>query len=678
MDALLTAPAIKVLLAGAPLSVVWLTLALRRFNGRTSPLLRLIVEQALVVACFALGLAFQYLVLASVPLEPWAPFAATVPRAAALVALPIALVPGRFRGRALGVYLILFTALSFGDVIYLRYFGNVLPLLAFRSGTQIWDVRDLIADHTRRGDIWFLPALLAGLLTLFAWPARRAFARSLASVEALLLFVIAALAAYAAWPVKAVVDNWLKSERSYRVLNGTDAVQDNGYVVAHLKEASRSFRTLREHTNLTPAARARVKRFHDERAAVEPTQDSDYGIARGTNLLIVQVEGMQQWVIGARYGDQEITPFLNRLRERGLYFAELFDETGDSSTSDAEYMLFNSQFPLNVGSVAFRRAENHFVTLLHAFKDAGYTTFAGHAYAAGMWNRAVVYPRYGFDRAAFQPEFGGGPKLGWGIGDKPFVERAVPMLARLPRPFLGFLVTLTSHGPFQYVPAAERKLALGSIETTDFGGYLHSMRYEDEAIELLFGKLHARHLLENTTVVVYGDHDSRLRFPAFLASGIELTGENAGPERQRNILERISQRDFTTKRIPLFVLLPQKAERPPGTVRTLGGHVDVGPTLLHLYGLPRARSFIGQSLLPERAGHAIRVDGSAVDSNHIYIAANGGRCESYPTLEPRAPSECEALARDARDELDVSFSVTLSDLASELSGKRPPKARAER
>jgi phosphoglycerol transferase MdoB-like AlkP superfamily enzyme len=678
MTALLTPAAVKVLLAGVPLSVAWLTLALRRFGPGVRAPARLTVEYALVLAVFALALALQYLVLASVPLDAWAPFAKTVLNAAALVALPLALVPARFRGRAFGAYLVLLVALSFGDVIYLRYFGNVLPVLAFRSGTQVWDVRDVIVDYTRPSDIWFVPALFTAVLASFAWPARRPLRGTLAAIEALLFVGVAGLTAYAAWPVRAVVETWLQSERSYRVLNGTDAVQDNGYIVAHLKEASRSFRSLREHTNLSPSARARIERFHAERASAPP-QTPDYGIARGTNLLIVQVEGMQEWAIGARYAGQEITPFLNRLRQRALYFSELFDETGDSSTSDAEYMLYNSQFPLNVGSVAFRRAENHFVTLLHAFKDARYTTFAGHAYAAGMWNRAVLYPRYGFDRAAFQPEFGAGPKLGWGIGDKPFVERAVPMLARLPQPFVGFLVTLTSHGPFQYVPMAERKLSLGSIETTDFGGYLHSMRYEDESIELLFEKLAAKGLLENTTVVVYGDHDSRLRFPAFLADNVELapeTSEVVGG--QRSLVQRIAQRDFTTKRIPLFILLPQKAERPGGTVRTLGGHVDVGPTLLYLYGLPRPRSFIGQSLLPERPGHALRVDGSAVDSNHIYIAANGGRCESYPQLERKPMAECDALAKAAREELDVSWSVTLSDLASELSGKRPTKTRAER
>ncbi|MGC4087829.1 MAG: LTA synthase family protein [Polyangiaceae bacterium] len=654
------------LLTGIPVGLSLAVLTLRRFGWRYPAWVHVVVEACLLPAFFGLALSFQYLLLSLVPLDAWAPFAGSALHAAALAALPVALTPLRFRGRALGVYLLLFVALSFGDLIYLRYFGNVLPVLAVRSGSQVWDVRDIVFDYTERRDAWLLPALGAGLLAALAWPRRAASRDSARWLEASLFAAGLGLCLSEAWQVKGLVEQWMQNERSYRVLNGTDAVQDNGYIIAHVKEVARAIRTEREQRQLSPETMASVKRFHEARA-VEPTHDSDYASARGSNLLIVQVEGMQEWVIGTRYAGQEITPFLNRLRERALYFDQMFDETGDSSTSDAEYMLFNSQFPLSMGSVAFRRADNRFVTLLHSFKDVGYVAFAGHAYAAGMWNRAVLYPKYGFDRAAFQPEFGEGQKLGWGLGDKPFVERAVPMLARLPRPFLGFLVTLTSHGPFQYVPQSERKLALSAIETTDFGGYLHSMRYEDEALGLLFDKLEAARLLEHTTVVVYGDHDSRLRFPSFLADGVELPFDTR---------QRLSQRDFSTKRIPLFVRLP--ASKPPRRVHGVGGLVDLGPTLLYLYGLPRPHSFIGRSLLPERAGTALRVDGSAVDGQRIFIAANGGRCESFPELKPRPPAECDDLTRAAREELEISWRVTLSDLASELSGKVPPRSLAER
>ncbi|HEX3773177.1 MAG TPA: LTA synthase family protein, partial [Polyangiaceae bacterium] len=430
----------------------------------------------------------------------------------------------------------------------------------------------------------------------------------------------------------------------------------------------RSIRDARQHGSITPDEFSKVKQYLAERAK-EPKDDPDFGLARGTNLLIVQVEAMQKWVVGAHVRGQEVTPFLNSLRDRAWSFDHLYDETGDSSTSDCEYMVLNSEFPIPQGSVAFRRDSNHFVTLLHAFKDAGYTTFAGHAYAAGMWNRGVLYPKYGYDQTAFRDELGDGPKLGWGIGDKLFFERVLPRMQHLKQPFVSVLITLTSHGPFNYVPVSEHKLKLGPFDATDIGNYLHSMRYNDEAIEQLFAELRSTGLLDNLTVVIYGDHDSRMKFSTYQTAELDVS-----PDIQR----RIAMRDYTTKQIPLLIVLPEKLHAAPRVVHTIGGQVDIGATLVHLFGLARPGSFMGQSLVPEHAGHASRIDGSGVNDQLIYTAPGGGRCESFPDFSRRDRAACAELSKKTQEELNMSWDVTLLDLATKLAGKEPGKTAAKR
>jgi lipoteichoic acid synthase len=219
------------------------------------------------------------------------------------------------------------------------------------------------------------------------------------------------------------------------------------------------------------------------------------------------------------------------------------------------------------------------------------------------------------------------------------------------------------------VPPRERKLNLGSIDSSEFGGYLHSMRYNDEAIEQLFGEFQRAGLLENTTIVIYGDHDSRMKFPAYQASETDLP-----PDIQR----RLAIRDYTTKQIPLLVVLPEKLHAAPRVVHTLGGQVDIGATILHLFGVKRPGSFIGQSLLPERAGHASRIDGSGVAGDKIYIAPGGGRCETFPDFKRLDKGACADLSKKTQEELNMSWDVTLLDLASKLAGKEPEKAAAKR
>jgi len=642
-------------------------IGLRLLKGRAPVWLRLAFELLLVPSAYLMGLAIIYLALPLTDLEPWNGFKRAAFYSAAVFALPVALIPGFYRARGYALVMGLLLLIVFGDLIYLRYFGNILPVLAIGGGGQLWDVRDIIVKYTRARDAWLLLVFAVSVSLPFVWPKPDKADAPIALRSALDLVLVLTCVSFLL-PLPGLVQRWMDSDRSWRVLNGTDAVQDSGIVVAHIKEIARSIRDARQHGSISEEEFAKVRKYHEARAA-SPTSDADFGVARGTNLLILQVEAMQKWVIGAHDRGQELTPFLNRLRDRAWFFDHLYDETGDSSTSDCEYMVLNSQFPIPQGSVAFRRDENHFVTILHAFKEVGYTTFAGHAYAAGMWNRAVLYPRYGFDQTAFRDELGEGPKLGWGIGDKLFFERVMPRLEQLKAPFVSLLITLTSHGPYQYVPVAERKLNLGAIEGSDFGGYLHSMRYNDEAIEQLFGQLQKSGILQNTTVVIYGDHDSRMKFAQRLAIETDL-----GPDTQR----RLAIRDYTTKQIPLLVVLPERLHAGARLLHTLGGQVDIGATLLHLFGLKQPRSFIGQSLLPEHVGHASRIDGSGVDGQRIYIAPGGGRCESFPDLRPLEREDCAELSRRTQEELNVSWNVTLLDLAGRLAGKVPEKAAATR
>ncbi len=655
------------LLVEVPLGLLALAGGLRVLRARVPVWARMSAEALLVPAAYLIGLSIIYMSVALVDLEIWPGFKPAAFFSAAVFALPVALIPGAYRARGFGIVMGIFLLIAFGDLIYLRYFGNILPVLAISSGGQIWDVRDIILKYTLRRDAVLLPALIASVALPFLWP-KTPKADAPIALRGALDFLLVCSCIVFILPIPGIVQGWMDSDRSWRVLNGTDAVQDSGIVVAHIKEVARSIRDARQHSSITPDEFAKVQRYHQERAK-EVTSDPDFGIARGTNLLILQVEAMQKWVIGTRDKGQELTPFLNRLRDRAWWFDHLYDETGDSSTSDCEYMVLNSQFPIPQGSVAFRRDNNHFVTLLQAFKETGYTTFAGHAYAAGMWNRAVLYPKYGYDQTAFRDEIGDGPKLGWGIGDKLFFERVLPRIQKLKQPFLSVLITLTSHGPFQYVPVNEHKLQLGAIDRSDFGGYLHSMRYNDEAIEQLFAELSNAGLLDNLTIVIYGDHDSRMKFPAYVETDTDLP-----PDTQR----RLSNRDYTTKQIPLLVVLPERLHAAPRVVHTIGGQVDIGATILHLFGVKRPGSFIGQSLLPEHTGHASRIDGSGVDGQRIYIAPGGGRCESFPDFRRLDKSECVDLSKQVQEELNMSWDVTLLDLASKLAGKEPEKAAAKR
>src|SRR6202000_150664 len=118
-------------------------------------------------------LSIIYLSLSLVDLEIWRGFKPSAFYSAAIFALPVALLPGVYRPRGFGVVMALFLLIVFGDLIYLRYFGNILPVLAIGAGGQIWDVRDIIIKYTRAGDAWLLLVLVTSVALWFLWPRAR-------------------------------------------------------------------------------------------------------------------------------------------------------------------------------------------------------------------------------------------------------------------------------------------------------------------------------------------------------------------------------------------------------------------------------------------------------------------------------------------------------------------------
>lgn len=48
------------------------------------------------------------------------------------------------------------------------------------------------------------------------------------------------------------------------------------------------------------------------------------GVAKGKNLILIQTESFNNFVIGATYNGQEITPNLNKLLKKVLFISTIF------------------------------------------------------------------------------------------------------------------------------------------------------------------------------------------------------------------------------------------------------------------------------------------------------------------------------------------------------------------
>ena len=317
-------------------------------------------------------------------LELWAGGSTVAWSTGALLALIVALVPRRFRPAVALLLASFWTTLAIADLAYVHFFGSLVPITALAALHHLVDARETVGSLLDAQYAWLL-VLPASGLPLLARPRSASLLPRRLRVGVVL--GLAAAAGYAVFAIGTASAGRLGA----RVFSEAHNSGRLGVVGAHLFQIGRAVRHLGGRGELSEAAHAQLEEYLEDKRArpVAPQQ----GVNAGMNLIVLQVEALQGFVIGAKVGDQEITPHLNAARDDALYLSNVFDQTAQGRTSDAEYLVLGSGHALPEGALSFLRADNDFETIAHALAERGYDTWSAHPYKRGFWNRASLHPR---------------------------------------------------------------------------------------------------------------------------------------------------------------------------------------------------------------------------------------------------------------------------------------------
>ncbi len=597
--------------------------------------------------------------LFGVPL--WAGGGWLVASGAALAGLVVSLVPERARPWGALALACLLVVIAVADLAHARYFGSLVPLVAIGAAGQLGDVTSSALALLRSEDAWLLLLVPGGLAVALLLPRRRTVGprttwdrRIRLSLPLLLL---------AAWsPALVTVLAAVRDPSTGgQVFSHSALLGQWGAMNVHVFDAARTLRDTVARPSLSATERAAVVAEFRARPPAAPAGAIGFGVARGHNLLLIQVESLQEFVLSARVGGVEVTPFLNAVRAQSLYVPWVFDQTGEGRSSDGEFATLNSLHPVSRGAVVFRYPHDGYTALPTVLRRQGYATLSAHAFERGFWNRAVMHRVYGFQRSLFKRDLGEGENIGWGLADGVFLERMVAPVEGLPRPFFTMLITLGLHHPFDAFPARHKTLDVGGMKDTPLGNYLHAMHYLDGALKEFFTRLHADGVLADTVVAIYGDHDAGIYIDDNFR---HLAGQ--GPWEPSMVVR--------LRRVPLIVHLPGGALA--GDVPVVGGHVDIAPTLLYLLGVQPPPSFIGGVLYPGRDRIAPLWDGSAVGSDRMFVATGPrvpteGACYGFPSPIVLPLAACVELRERAARELWASRLAIERDLIGEIAARQP-------
>lgn len=375
-----------------------------------------------------------------------------------------------------------------------------------------------------------------------------------------------------------------------------------------------------------------------------------FGAAKGKNVIVVTLESLQTFLIGAKVNGEEVTPFLNEFINESYYFDNFFHQTGQGKTSDSEFLIDTSLYPLNRGAVFFTHGNNDYTATPEILRQQGYFTSVFHANNATFWNRNIMYSALGYDRYYNELDYKITPEtnLNWGLKDIEYFDQSVDILKTVDQPFYARFLTLTNHYPFTYDEDTK------FIEPYDSGNgvfdrYIVTARYLDESIKKFIERLKAEGMYDDSIIVLYGDH-----------YGISEKHNRATAQ----FLEKDQITEFDTlnlQRTPLYIHMPGQTEGE--TISKPTGQIDIKPTILNLLGIDTTNDIrFGHDMFSdEYTGFVVLRDGSFITNkyaykNNIFYDRLTGEIVDLPK------KEAQALIKRAQNELRMSDKIIEGDL----------------
>lgn len=488
-----------------------------------------------------------------------------------------------------GVVTFLMYLLIYANILYNRFYeGSFLSLSLIKQLRLLPDVADAPASSISLFDVlyWIFFFIALGLLIYLTIKKQnkaiyknkqRMFMNKLNFLRTALFFFVFGIVLLAPANYSQATKLW----------NRPIVVQDFGLYNYHILDIIKSVDVFIEHEPDEDDYDTFLAYFQEKNRNAKTNEYTN--ILKGKNIIVIHAESLENFLINLRVLDLEgneveVTPNFNRLAREGLYFSNFYSQQSIGTSADSEFVFNTSLLPVNNGTVFLTHFNRTYVTTQSLLQDQGYVTMYMHGNNGSFWNRDVMYTVLGYDlfldKSAYT--FNENQTIGLGISDYEFFQQSISYLANTNEPYYATLITLTNHTPWMdvdkyvikengvEVPDIDCEAISENFDKATTCRYLKSARYMDWALGEFLNEMENRDLLENTAVVVYGDHPAKLP-----KSEIEtLFGLEEG-------MTKLEYNAFT--RVPFIIWYPEAIE--PKEVTMVMGEYDAGPTLQNMLGI---------------------------------------------------------------------------------------------
>lgn len=534
------------------------------------------------------------------------------------------------------------------DLNYLRYFKDILSIAVIKNSMLLGPVKSSISNLFKLTDLYFLIDIIFVLILYFLFKNKTPQGpKFIFRLPAIFLFLAIGVGINANYYYKLSVEQPRLITTMY---NRVYICKKLGLVNTHAIDIYNALMAgVTKNIALPKDKQNEINTFLQANST--ETSSNLKGIAKGKNLIVIQVEALQQFVINNKVQNQEITPNLNKFINRSEYFDNYYYQISAGGTSDAEFMSNNSLYPAPSGAAYYLYYGNEFNSLPKALKAQGYNTNALHGFREAFWNRNVMYKAEGFDKFYSEKDYNIDENVGLGLSDKSFLNQTVDKIQSLKKPYYSFVITLSSHFPFDDV-AHYGQFNVGQYENTLLGNYLKAIHYTDEQLGMFLKKLDDAGITKDSVIVIYGDH-------------------NAIPRDKENQLAQFmnisSMNDLEwskLQKVPMIIHFPNEEQK--GINHITSGEMDLYPTLANIMGLP-IKDVFGKDLFNTKDNTVIFRNGSFTDGKSFYAAPSDTYYDMKTSQKTAETTELKNKKLQVQSELGYSDDILKHNLFKNLN-----------
>ncbi len=339
-------------------------------------------------------------------------------------------------------------------------------------------------------------------------------------------------------------------------------------------------------------------------------KNSYTGLFEDKNLIVIMMESVNDIFI-----NEEMYPNFYKLLSSGYYFKNNYSPRNSCATGNNELSGMIGLYSIYNKCTANTYSNNIYpYSIFNLFNNKGYKTTSMHDYTEKYYQRREIHTNMGsgkyFDVDDLKLTYNTKDEE-W-ASDEDFMKQVVNILKNYKEKdkFMTWLTTVTSHQPYGSSTYGDKYLYLFESEKySDYNiklkRYMSKLKVLDDGLGVLLKGLEDQGKLDDTVIVLYGDH-----YPYGLANNI-----------LEDALSYSIEEKYENERVPM-VIWSNDLEATTYTEYT--SYVNLLPTIANLFNLDYdTRYSTGQDLFSsDYQSITVFADGSWKNEIAFYNASN--------------------------------------------------------